>query len=159
MPIMNIPSSRNPAITVSVSPLIKSPFVGSHPNPLIMSKINPKVTSSLNYKINSLINPMQNARLNPKINTEINPTANANIKGLYVFDLQRKPTGFTAKANEQVDLLFSRHCEFLGTLIGAHIDVRNEFDLANAWVGYWVHARGNMWLRLDLSNHRIGFTT
>ena len=38
-------------------------------------------------------------------------------------------------------------------------DYRNEFDLSNEWVGYWLHARDNVWLRFDLDNEWTAFTT
>lgn len=113
----------------------------------------------MNYQVASSINPKVSFSLNPKISSSINPNISSNIKGLYVFDLQLSPVGFTVHANERVDLLFSPSCDFQGVLVQVRDDFRNEFDLSNEWVGYWLHARDNVWLRFDLANQWVGFTT
>ena len=81
------------------------------------------------------------------------------IDGLYVFDLQLVPVGFTVPANDRVSLSFLPDCKFQGVLVNAREDFRNQFDLSNEWIAFWIHARDNIWLRFNLSNQWIGFTT
>lgn len=175
---VKIPSSRNPLLASSVNPFLatslnprfasslnqnlassKNPFMASSLNPRMASRINPKRASSLNYRLSSSINPSLSSRLNPNLSSSINPNLRSNIAGLYLFNLNRQPVGFTVRASERVNLVFSPECEFQAVLVEAREGFWNIFDLSNEWIGFWIHARGNVWLRFDLTKEWIGFTT
>jgi hypothetical protein len=147
---MIIPSSRNPRVASSINPFVasslnpriasslnpciassKNPFVASSLNPRVASSINPRVTSSLNYRVASSINPSVSSSLNPRVASSINPNISSNIPGLYVFNLDLDPVGFTVTASDRVTLLFTPASDFTGILVAAREDFWNEFDLSN----------------------------
>jgi hypothetical protein len=127
-------------------------------NPHLTASINPKLTASLNYKLTSSRNPALTSSLNPKLASSLNPNLTSNIAGLYVFDLNLNPVGFTAEQSEMFWLLFSPDCSFSGVAIRARDGFVNIHDLTNDHVGFFIHAYKNVWLRFDTSGEWNGST-
>jgi hypothetical protein len=83
----------------------------------------------------SSINPVGRSSINPRVTSSINPSVTSNIAGLFIFDLQLNPVGFTVTANDRVSVLYSPSNDFSGVLVFVRQDFRVEFDLSNNWVG------------------------
>jgi hypothetical protein len=88
-----------------------------------------------------------------------NPNVSSNIDGLFLWDLDLKPIGFTVQANDRAHLVFTPNADFNAVLIQVTDDYWNQFDLENEWTGYWIHAGDDVWLRYSLANEWVGFTT
>ncbi len=113
----------------------------------------------MNYRVATSLNPYVSTSLHPRVSTSKNPNVASNIDGLFLWNLELSPVGFTVQANDRVRLIFTPDADFSGVLIEVRDDFWNEYDLDNEWNGYWVHARNNVWLRYLLESDWVGFTT
>lgn len=153
-------SSINPKFNSSINPKFNSsinPKFNSSINPKFNSSINPKFNSSINPKFNSSINPKFNSSINPKFNSSINPKFNRAYGGPFVYDLELNQIGFLVRSGSSINLVFDPNGSLDSyTVEAGKAGQQNVFDSSGEWIGFWIRANDDIFLRFSVDGDWLG---
>ncbi|WP_236207693.1 hypothetical protein [Pseudomonas tohonis] len=171
----NFISARNPAQNANINPrsnpavdhqrnLMIDPsrnmMIDPNRNMMIDPRRNMLIDPSRNMMVdprrNMMIDPNRNMMIDPRRNMMIDPRRNTLYGGPFIYDERLIQTDFIVKANEKIDLIFSKDVKYKGFSVATEGGNKNIFTPQNKYIEFWVPTSQDTYNRFDLRLRWLG---